>query len=170
MNCPPLSVFGIMLCSYFRPVCVDVKKCTVINLTHDITLILHGADFQLLIQVYLNSMFCYLHGSDSIEAAIEKYGVQRASLLRAFCQRVGIQILLREYNLECRNRAIFNEDDIVNVFPIVKHIQPRVCALVDLNFTFFAFCKFETMCSLKKVNWDSYNFTGFIGVTFKTCK
>lgn len=73
--------------------------------------------------------FCF---SDSVDSTIEKYGIQRVSLLRAFCQRVGIQILLREYNLECRNRAIFSEDDIVNVFPIVKHIQPRVSVFQSL--------------------------------------
>ncbi|WAR03982.1 CLU-like protein [Mya arenaria] len=69
--------------------------------------------------------FHYTLECDSIDSAIEKYGVQRVSLLRAFCQRVGIQILLRDYNLDCRNRAVFNEDDLINVFPIVKHIQPR---------------------------------------------
>ena len=73
-----------------------------------------------------NCKICYVY-SDSVDSAIEKYGLQRVSLLRAFSQRVGIQILLREYNIECRNKSIFTEDDIVNVFPIVKHIQPRVC-------------------------------------------
>lgn len=62
---------------------------------------------------------------DSVDSAVEKYGIQRVSLLRSFCQTVGIQILLREYNLECRTKSIFSEDDIVNVFPVVKHIHPR---------------------------------------------
>ena len=64
--------------------------------------------------------------SDSIDSAIEKYGLQRVSLLRAFCQKVGIQILLREYGLDNKNKQIFFEEDIVNVTPLVKHIHPRV--------------------------------------------
>ncbi|XP_050322817.1 protein clueless [Bactrocera neohumeralis] len=62
---------------------------------------------------------------DSIETAIEIYGFQRMSVLRAFCLKVGIQVLLREYNFDLRNKSTFNEEDILNVFPIVKHISPR---------------------------------------------
>lgn len=62
---------------------------------------------------------------DYIDAAIEQYRFHKLSLLRAFAQKVGIQILLREYNFESRNKSTFNEDDILNVFPIVKHINPR---------------------------------------------
>uniref|UniRef100_T1PBX9 Clustered mitochondria protein homolog n=1 Tax=Musca domestica TaxID=7370 RepID=T1PBX9_MUSDO len=64
-------------------------------------------------------------GCDSIETAIEKYSLQRVSILRAFCLKVGIQILLREYNFESRNKSTFTEEDVLNVFPIVKHINPR---------------------------------------------
>lgn len=64
-------------------------------------------------------------GCDYIDAAIEQYRFHKLSLLRAFAQKVGVQILLREYNFESRNKSTFNEDDIVNVFPIVKHINPR---------------------------------------------
>ncbi|KAH3889427.1 hypothetical protein DPMN_013481, partial [Dreissena polymorpha] len=73
----------------------------------------------------VDDYYHYTLECDSIDSAVEKYGVQRVSLLRSFCQRVGIQILLKDYNLECRNRTVFNDDDIVNVLPIVKHIQPR---------------------------------------------
>ncbi|KAK3085037.1 hypothetical protein FSP39_023311 [Pinctada imbricata] len=62
---------------------------------------------------------------DSVDTFTEKYGVQRVSLLRAFCHKVGIQILLREYNLDVRNKQIFYEEDIINIFPVVKHVQPR---------------------------------------------
>lgn len=48
------------------------------------------------------------------------------SLLRAFSQRVGIQILLREYNFDNRQRQPFYEDDIINMYPIVKHVAPKV--------------------------------------------
>ncbi|XP_054737292.1 protein clueless [Anastrepha obliqua] len=62
---------------------------------------------------------------DSIETAIEVYGFHRVSVLRSFCLKVGIQVLLREYNFDLRNKPTFNEEDILNVFPIVKHISPR---------------------------------------------
>ncbi|XP_060599654.1 clustered mitochondria protein homolog [Ruditapes philippinarum] len=73
----------------------------------------------------VDEYFHYTLECDSIDSAVEKYGIQKVSLLRSFCQCVGVQILLREYNLEIRSRAIFAEDDIVNVFPVVKHIHPR---------------------------------------------
>lgn len=61
----------------------------------------------------------------SIENVVEQYGLQKISLLRSFCIKTGVQILLREYNFESRNRPPFFEDDILNVFPVVKHINPR---------------------------------------------
>lgn len=62
---------------------------------------------------------------DSIETAVSKYGLLRISLLRAFCLKVGIQVLLREYNFESKHKPTFGDEDIVNVFPVVKHISPR---------------------------------------------
>ncbi|XP_017838364.1 protein clueless isoform X2 [Drosophila busckii] len=62
---------------------------------------------------------------DSIETAVSKYGLSRISLLRAFCLKVGIQVLLREYNFESKHKPTFGDEDIVNVFPVVKHISPR---------------------------------------------
>ncbi|XP_036330049.1 protein clueless [Rhagoletis pomonella] len=62
---------------------------------------------------------------DSIETAVEIYGFHRVAVLRSFCLKVGIQVLLREYNFELRNKSTFNEEDVLNVFPIVKHISPR---------------------------------------------
>ncbi|XP_030369459.1 protein clueless [Scaptodrosophila lebanonensis] len=62
---------------------------------------------------------------DSIDSAVAKYGMLRISLLRAFCLKVGIQVLLREYNFESKHKPTFGDDDIVNVFPVVKHISPR---------------------------------------------
>lgn len=67
----------------------------------------------------------YELGCESIETAVEKYAFQRISILRAFCLKVGIQILLREYNFESRNKSTFTDEDILNVFPIVKHMSPR---------------------------------------------
>lgn len=61
----------------------------------------------------------------SIDKVTEHYKLQKISLLRAFNLKIGLQILLREYNFESKNKPTFNEDDIVNIFPICKHINPR---------------------------------------------
>lgn len=62
---------------------------------------------------------------DSAEPVVAYYRVQKISLLRAFCLKTGVQILLREYNFEMKNKPTFGENDVVNVFPVVKHINPR---------------------------------------------
>ncbi|KAL7032609.1 hypothetical protein ACKWTF_007360 [Chironomus riparius] len=61
----------------------------------------------------------------NIDKIIEHYKLQKLSILRAFNLKIGLQILLREYNFDSKNKPTFNEDDIVNVFPVVKHINPR---------------------------------------------
>lgn len=61
----------------------------------------------------------------NIDKVTEHYKLQKISLLRAFNLKIGLQILLREYNFESKNKPTFNEDDIVNIFPICKHINPR---------------------------------------------
>lgn len=38
----------------------------------------------------------------------------------------GIQVSLREYAFDAKNRLTFFEEDIINIFPVVKHINPRV--------------------------------------------
>lgn len=74
----------------------------------------------------LKAYFDFDLGVDaSIDGVIESYKLNKLTVLRAFCLKVGIQILLREYNFESKNKPTFNEDDIVNMFPIVKHINPR---------------------------------------------
>ena len=64
--------------------------------------------------------------SDCVDMAVEKYLVQKVSLLRSFAKKLGVQILLREYNFDSKAKAPFGEDDIINVFPVVKHIHPKV--------------------------------------------
>lgn len=65
-------------------------------------------------------------GCDNIDMVCEKFRIQKISMLRGLCVKVGLQIALREYSLEGRsNKVAFFEEDIVNVFPVVKHINPR---------------------------------------------
>ncbi|XP_074637547.1 clustered mitochondria protein homolog [Acropora palmata] len=59
------------------------------------------------------------------EEVVLKYRIQRLSLLRAFCIKTGVQVLLREYDFKNRKRPTFTEDDIMNLFPIVKHTNPK---------------------------------------------
>ncbi|XP_055372478.1 clustered mitochondria protein homolog [Condylostylus longicornis] len=73
----------------------------------------------------IKSYWDYDLGCDSIEQVCENFKLQRISMLRGFCLKVGIQIYLREYNFDSRNKPTFSDEDILNVFPIVKHVNPR---------------------------------------------
>ncbi|KAL1517977.1 hypothetical protein ABEB36_001669 [Hypothenemus hampei] len=73
----------------------------------------------------LKSYYDYDLNSSDVDTVVETYGLQKISLLRGFCLKTGIQILLRDYNLDSKNKLIFYEEDILNIFPIVKHINPR---------------------------------------------
>jgi len=64
--------------------------------------------------------------SDNVDGICDVFNLQKISLLRSFTQATGIQLLLREYSLEHNaNVKIFNEGDVINIFPVVKHINPR---------------------------------------------
>ncbi|RWS13928.1 hypothetical protein B4U79_14102 [Dinothrombium tinctorium] len=73
----------------------------------------------------LDSFYGYKLTGDTLDSVVEFYGLQKVSILRSFCIKAGIQILLRDYNFDNRNKCTFNEDDILNIFPVVKHIHPR---------------------------------------------
>ncbi|XP_072301729.1 clustered mitochondria protein homolog [Eucyclogobius newberryi] len=57
-------------------------------------------------------------------SVIEKHRLQKVSLLRAICLQTGIQMLLKEYVFESRHRPAFVEEDVINMFPVVKHLNP----------------------------------------------
>lgn len=59
------------------------------------------------------------------EKSFTKYQLRKLTLLRSFCQKNGVQILLREYNFESKNKEAFREDDILNMYPIVKHVPSK---------------------------------------------
>ncbi|RWS22775.1 clustered mitochondria protein-like protein, partial [Leptotrombidium deliense] len=73
----------------------------------------------------LESFYGFKLNADSVDSVVETYGLQKVSVLRSFCIKTGIQILLREYSFDNRNKCTFNEEDILNIFPVVKHIHPR---------------------------------------------
>uniref|UniRef100_A0A673J608 Clustered mitochondria protein homolog n=1 Tax=Sinocyclocheilus rhinocerous TaxID=307959 RepID=A0A673J608_9TELE len=60
-----------------------------------------------------------------VEEAVNKCRLQRITLLREIAIKTGIQILLREYHFDSEHKTVFTEEDILNIFPVVKHISPR---------------------------------------------
>lgn len=54
---------------------------------------------------------------------------------RSFALKVGLQMLLREYDFDNKNKVTFSGSDIMNIFPVVKHINPRVSFIIDKKFT-----------------------------------
>lgn len=78
-----------------------------------------------LIKKELRSYWGYDLQCDNIDTTVETHKLQKISLLRSFAIKIGLQILIREYNFESKNKPTFNEDDVLNVFPVVKHINPR---------------------------------------------
>ncbi|KAM9359844.1 clustered mitochondria protein homolog [Symphorus nematophorus] len=54
---------------------------------------------------------------------VEHYGLQKLSLLREFCLKTGVQLRLRDYVLDNQNKAPIGPDDVLNIFPVVKHIH-----------------------------------------------
>ncbi|KAM9393900.1 clustered mitochondria protein homolog isoform 2-T2 [Pholidichthys leucotaenia] len=67
------------------------------------------------------------NASDSLGSGahhlVENYGLQKLSLLREFCLKTGVQLRLRDYFLDNQNKAPIVPDDILNIFPVVKHIE-----------------------------------------------
>ncbi|KAK5871401.1 hypothetical protein PBY51_004285 [Eleginops maclovinus] len=54
---------------------------------------------------------------------VEHYNIQKLSLLREFCLKSGVQLRLRDYILDNQNKAPIGPDDVLNIFPVVKHIK-----------------------------------------------
>lgn len=73
----------------------------------------------------MDSYYGYTLTSESIDSCIEAYNLQKISILRLFCIRTGIQLLLRDYHFDHKSRPTFCDEDMLNMFPVVKHIQPR---------------------------------------------
>ncbi|VDK79802.1 unnamed protein product [Litomosoides sigmodontis] len=63
---------------------------------------------------------------ENIDAYLSSVGIQKTSFLRRFAQIVGIQILLRDYNLEGGKKSqLFFDDDIQGLYCQAKHVDPK---------------------------------------------
>lgn len=69
--------------------------------------------------------FDYTSELKSIDEVYEKHQIQRIAMLRNVCLKNGIQVLNREYDFESKHKPTFIEDDILDVYPVVKHVPPR---------------------------------------------
>ncbi|XP_048834447.1 clustered mitochondria protein homolog [Brienomyrus brachyistius] len=58
----------------------------------------------------------------SADYLMEQYGLQKFSLLRGLCLKTGVQLRLRDYTLDNCIKAPISPDDIINMFPVVKHV------------------------------------------------
>uniref|UniRef100_A0A4W4FGN6 Si:ch211-166a6.5 n=1 Tax=Electrophorus electricus TaxID=8005 RepID=A0A4W4FGN6_ELEEL len=58
----------------------------------------------------------------NIDHLVEQCGLQKVSLLREMCLKTGIQLRLRDYALDNRNKAPISSDDVLNLLPVIKHI------------------------------------------------
>jgi len=73
----------------------------------------------------IQEYYSYKLDCDCLETTVETHMVQKVSLLRSFCKKVSLQILLREYNMDNKHKQAFYEEDIINIYPVVKHIHPK---------------------------------------------
>ncbi|KAK4812456.1 hypothetical protein QYF61_026449 [Mycteria americana] len=62
---------------------------------------------------------------ENADQAAEVYNLQKITLLREISLKTGVQILLKEYNFDNRHKPTFTEEDILNIFPVVKHVNPK---------------------------------------------
>merc|ERR1712002_1363797 len=77
------------------------------------------------IKAEAKSYFDWNLTADGIDAFVEMINLNKLNLLRSFCHKTGVQIMLREYQFDNKSVQTFSEEDIVNMYPIVKHINPR---------------------------------------------
>ncbi|XP_072496081.1 clustered mitochondria protein homolog isoform X5 [Notamacropus eugenii] len=62
---------------------------------------------------------------ETVDQAVETFGLQKITLLREISLKTGIQILLKEYSFDSRHKPAFTEEDVLNIFPVVKHVNPK---------------------------------------------
>jgi len=79
-----------------------------------------SATLWLLLQEEVKSRFSY---DLTTRQSIQENVLGTVSTLRSICQKVGIQVLAKDYDFT--QSSPFQIDDIVNLFPLVKHTDPQ---------------------------------------------
>ncbi|KAK6100365.1 Clustered mitochondria family protein [Brugia pahangi] len=70
--------------------------------------------------------YAFTIDEENVDACLSTVGIQKTSFLRRFVQIVGIQMLLRDYNLESGKKSqLFVEDDIQSLYCQAKHVDPK---------------------------------------------
>ncbi|VDM07069.1 unnamed protein product [Wuchereria bancrofti] len=70
--------------------------------------------------------YAFTIDEENVDAYLSTVGIQKTSFLRRFVQIVGIQMLLRDYNLEAGKKSqLFVEDDIQSLYCQAKHVDPK---------------------------------------------
>uniref|UniRef100_H2Y5E9 Clu domain-containing protein n=1 Tax=Ciona savignyi TaxID=51511 RepID=H2Y5E9_CIOSA len=64
-------------------------------------------------------------GVKSVDELVEKHSVHKVALLRRLCITMGIQLLVKDYTFDSRHKPPFTEEDITNMYPVIKHAPPR---------------------------------------------
>lgn len=85
---------------------------------------LTGAELWSLVCQDTDETYCIAdHLGSGPNHLVEHYGLQKISLLREFCLKTGVQLRMRDYFLDNQNKAPIGPDDILNIFPVVKHLH-----------------------------------------------
>uniref|UniRef100_A0A915DZE8 Clu domain-containing protein n=1 Tax=Ditylenchus dipsaci TaxID=166011 RepID=A0A915DZE8_9BILA len=81
----------------------------------------------------------YAMQAENCDQFVEWSQAQRVSVVRRVCGLTGIQLLLKNYPLDlCKQKALsapFSEADIFNLYPVVKHLNPRAQDAYNLYLT-----------------------------------
>ncbi|VDO64105.1 unnamed protein product [Onchocerca flexuosa] len=73
-----------------------------------------------------NFYYAFTIDEENVDTYLSTIGIQKTSFLRRFTQTVGIQVLLRDYNLETGKKSqLFVEDDIQGLYSLAKHVDPK---------------------------------------------
>ncbi|XP_078740931.1 clustered mitochondria protein homolog [Lampetra fluviatilis] len=60
---------------------------------------------------------------EGVDEAVEKFSLQKVSMLREVCIKMGIQLRLRDYPMDGDQRAAFTAEDVLELRPLVRHAQ-----------------------------------------------
>lgn len=79
-----------------------------------------------LIKSEVKDYFDYVVVGDSFDDLYTHYDIGRVSMMRRFCVKCGVQMVQKNYQINSGlSCGAITEQDIISLYPIVKHIEPR---------------------------------------------